>query len=50
MYPIETVIEFSSLFEFVRTGFGISIVAFLIIFFLCWGVSMLILIFKKVAH
>lgn len=50
MYPIETVIEFEPLFEYVTLGWGVSIVAFFIIFFLCWGLSMLIKVFKSVAQ
>lgn len=48
MFPVETVIQFSDVFDFVKLGWGVSVVAFLIIFFLCWGISMLVLIFKKV--
>ena len=50
MYPIETVIEFEPLFEFITLGWGVSVVAFLIIFFICYGISMLINIFKHVAQ
>ena len=50
MYPDELpVIAFSEIFEFIGLGVGGGLVLFLLVFFLCWGVSALVNTFKGVS-
>ena len=50
MYPVEVVMNFDDVFEFVYLGFIVSVVAFLTIYFMCYGLTIMINIFKKVSR
>ena len=50
MYPVEIVMDFESIFEFVYLGFGVSIVSFLIIYFMCYGFTIVINVIRRASR
>jgi hypothetical protein len=51
MYPVETVVDIAVILDdYVKIGFLYSVVTFLILFFLVWGIGYLIELFKKISR